>query len=267
MSRNTSTGHPLSRAHYAGAGVAVVVFASWAAGARPAAAADQGTPAVAPTTYDEAAPTVRGVWLGFTVQPLTPDIARSLGLSGKRGALVSDVDRNGPAARVGLKPSDIIVAIDQHPVANEVEALNRIATSSAGTTVALDVLHRGVRETLSPRVAELPKQAELAASPIPAASPVARWGIVVEPLTSAMAEVFAMPPASKGVVVTAVDPHGVAAASGLETIDVIEQVNGRPVGNAAELCAALEDAAGKPALLFIDRDGLTRFITVRVDEP
>ena len=62
-----------------------------------------------------------------------------------------------------------------------------------------------------------------------------------------------------------VHPHGAGAASGLETIDVIEPVDGRSVGTASELRVALTQAqsSGKPALLFIDRDGLTMFLTLR----
>jgi len=235
-----------------------------------AAAAPAAAQAGASLTRDEAAPKSQCVWLGFTVQALTADIAASLGLPGSGGVLVSDVDHGSPAALVGLKPGDVIIAVDNHPIADEVDLLARVAAEREGATITLDVWHHGHRETIFPQVAEMPArlaEADGLHSHVPADSVTARWGLAVEPLTSAMAEVFAIPPSSKGVVVTALDPRGAGAASGLETIDVIELVDGRPVGSAAELSAALSHDSGRRALLFIDRDGLTRFLTMPVDEP
>ena len=99
----------------------------------------------------------------------------------------------------------------------------------------------------------------------PAAGGNGPWGLAVEPLTSAMAEALAVPPSTTGVVVTAVDPHSEAAASGLETIDVIEKVNGQPIASAAELRAALGHATGRPALMLIDRNGSNLFLALRTD--
>jgi serine protease Do len=268
MPRNSSTLTTLSISRGESAAVAVVFcLTSWALGPLNAAVAEQAVPAAeaaSTSLHHEARTNVHGAWLGLTVQPLTGDIALSLGLPRAHGAVVSDVDTNGPAARVGLKPGDVILAVDGRPIASEDDLIDQISCKEPGTAMTLDVWHDGRRETLSPRVAELP-EADVSL-PVPAWSPNARWGIVVEPLTSAMAEVLAMPSSANGVVVTAVDPHGAGAASGLETIDVIEQVNGRPVGSAAELRHALEHASSKPALLFIDRNGLTMFLTMRTDQ-
>lgn len=275
MSWNTSARHQLSRMDYRGAAVVVAVcIVSWAIAARAtiafAAAAPAGAQAASSVTRDEVAPKSQCVWLGFTVQELTPDISASLGLPGGGGVLVSDVDHGSPAAQVGLKPGDVIVAVDNHLIADEVDFLARVAAEHEGATITLDVWHHGHRETLFPQVAEMPErlaEADSLHAHVPADAVTARWGLAVEPLTSAMAEVFAIPPSSKGVVVTALDPRGVGAASGLETIDVIELVDGRPVGSAAELSAALAHDSGRRALLFVDRDGLTRFLTLSVDEP
>src|SRR5262245_34637588 len=264
MPRNSSRDTTRSISRNVTAFVAVIFcVASWALGPIDAGVAAQGVAAVdaaSTTLHHDVTTNVRGSWLGLTVQPLTADIELNLGMPRLYGALVSDVDANGPAAAVGLRPGDVIVAVDGRPISNEDDLLDRISLRTPGTTMRLDVLRDGKRETFSLQVAEVP-EADVSLR-VPAWSPTARWGLAVEPLTPVMAEVLAMPSSSKGVVVTAVDPHGAGAASGLETIDVIEQVNGRPVGSQVELRHALQHASGKPALLFIDRNGLTMFLTM-----
>jgi serine protease Do len=225
------------------------VLAFWP-GAGPIYAAEGASPARA--------------WLGVTVQPVTADIAASMGLTDVRGALVSEVKRESPAARVGLQAGDVILDVSGHSVTDATDLRNEVSRSEPGSTITLEVLHDGRSETLSPRLDRRPVKtpAMLNAQESGANGP---WGLAVEPLTSAMAEALAVPPSTPGVVVTAVDPSSEAATSGLETIDVIEKVNGRPIGSAAELRSALEHTTGKPALLLIDRNGSTLFLAMRTD--
>ena len=232
--------------------------------AAQAAAVVEATSTTLPLHHDATTRSGR-VWLGLTVQPLIPDIAVSLGLPRAQGALVSDVDADGPSARAGLKPGDVIVAVDGRPIASEDDLLDRISCREPGATIWLDVLRDGQRQTCLVQMTDLP-EADVSLH-VPARSPIAPWGFAVEPLTRVMAEVLAIPSSAKGVVVTAVDPHGAGAAGGLETIDVIEEVNGRSIGSAAELRFALQHTSGKPALLFIDRNGLTMFLMMRTDQP
>ena len=253
MTRITSS--PETRTHvrrHRGAEVVVLlsVLAGWL-GAGPIYAAEGPSPA--------------GAWLGVTVQPVTADIAASMGLTDVRGALVSEVARESPAARVGLQAGDVILDVSGHPVTDANDLRSEVSRREPGSTVTLEVLHDGRSEILSPR---LDRQAvNTPAMPNTPGSPAnGPWGLAVEPLTSAMAEALAVPPATTGVVVTAVDPNSEAATSGLETIDVIEKVNGRPIGSVADLRSALEHTTGKPALLLIDRNGATLFLAMRTDE-
>src|SRR5262245_10319609 len=108
---------------------ALMLCAGWALSPLNAGVSAQGAPLVdaVSTTVHHEATSVRNVWLGLTVQPLVPDVAVSLGLPRAEGALVSDVDANGPAARVGLKPGDVIVAVDGRPIADEDDLLDQIS--------------------------------------------------------------------------------------------------------------------------------------------
>ncbi len=82
-------------------------------------------------------------WMGIEMQPLTPDVATSLGASGQQGVLVAGVMRGGPAARAGIRPGDIIVAIDRKPAREAATLLNQVAGLSPGSVVQVDLLRAG----------------------------------------------------------------------------------------------------------------------------
>lgn len=82
-------------------------------------------------------------WMGIEMQPLTPDLAASLGASGQQGVLVAGVMRGGPAARAGVRPGDIIVAIDRKPAREAATLLNQVAGLQPGSVVQVDVLRNG----------------------------------------------------------------------------------------------------------------------------
>jgi S1-C subfamily serine protease len=84
-------------------------------------------------------------------------------------------------------------------------------------------------------------------------------------VTPELAERLSLPSASKGVVVTGVDPDGEAAASGVQPNDVIEQVNGRPTRTVNDLRAALQPTADKPNLVLVNRNGTSLFLTLRAE--
>ena len=79
--------------------------------------------------------------LGVSVEPLTPDMARQLGLSESRGILVRGVEDGSPAANAGLRPGDVIVEVDRHPVAS-VNELRQALDKHAKGTPLLVLLHR-----------------------------------------------------------------------------------------------------------------------------
>jgi S1-C subfamily serine protease len=91
---------------------------------------------------------VRRGQLGVAIQPMTPELAQSLGLAQARGVLVADVTSNGPAARAGVRRGDVIVGFDGKPVEDGNTLRNRIASTQPGTQATLTVLRDGREQPL-----------------------------------------------------------------------------------------------------------------------
>ena len=87
----------------------------------------------------------------------------------------------------------------------------------------------------------------------------------VQPLTPDLAEQAGVPRGTRGVLVTDVDPSGIAADSGIQEGDVIEKVDGKPVATGGELKSALDRKDGKPSLLVVNRKGTDIFLTLRAE--
>ena len=207
---------------------------------------------------------VRRAKLGVMVQPITADLASSLGLSDVRGALVNQVEPGSPAERAGLEQGDVITEVAGRRVSDGNELRNAISSTTPGTSVALKIVRDGRASDVSAKLDELKAQAdendrdERGNSTSPG-----RFGMSVTPLTPDLAREYSLPPSTKGVVVTDLDPDGAAAESGVQPNDVIEKVNGRPTTTVAELKTAIEHTDGKPVLVLVSREGRSLFLTLR----
>ena len=208
---------------------------------------------------------VRRAKLGVAVQPITADLASSLGLSDVRGALVNTVEPGSPAERAGLRQGDVITEVQGRRVGDGNELRNAISNIAPGTSVSLKIVRDGHTSDLSARLEEL-KASNAAGEGRDehgsSASP-GRYGMQVAPLTPELARENEIPRSVKGVLVTDVDPDGVAADSDIRPNDVIEKINGKPVTSVAELKTAIEQSAGKPALVLMNREGHSVFLTLK----
>jgi Do/DeqQ family serine protease len=202
--------------------------------------------------------------LGVAVQPITADVAKSLGLDTLKGGLVSNVEPDGAAARAGVRQGDVIVEVEGRSISDGNELRNVIAGTKPGTTVNLKVIRDGRPETLKATLAELPSNKEESASAANDGNEGhGKFGMSVQPLTPELAERFELTRGTKGVVITGVDPDGAAADTGLQPGDVIQKVNGQDVTSTAELRDSLAKVTdSKPALLLVSRDGQSRFVTL-----
>jgi Do/DeqQ family serine protease len=194
---------------------------------------------------------VRRAIIGVTIQPLTSDLAKSLGLSSVHGALVNSVEADGPAAAAGLKQGDVIVKVNGTAIDDSNQLRNRISSQAPGTTVNLDVIRNGAERQFPVKLAEMPND-DRAASNTPASG--GDFGLQLAPLTPSLAQQYGLPrSASGGVVVTDVNEAGAAARAGLREGDVIREINGAAVRTPNDVREALAAKSDKPTLAYVQR--------------
>ena len=199
--------------------------------------------------------------LGVGVQPVSPEIASSLGMGTARGALISSVEPNGPAAKAGVQRGDVITAIDGRAVQNSNDVRNRIAGSAPGSTVKLDVLRNGKTQTLTATLAELPTDEQASAEPGGNSTRGGALGLSVEPLTGERAKALGLTE-GQGLLVASVVNGSPAADAGFRRGDVVELVNGKSPRSAAELREAVMQSGNRPALVLVRRGDQSIYLTL-----
>jgi len=182
-------------------------------------------------------------WLGASLQPVTPDIADSLGLATPSGALVANVHAKGPAAQAGLRAGDVVVSVDDKPVKDPQAFQYRFVTKGIGGAVALGVLRKGqpVKATIAllapvedpPRdVRDLQGHHPLTGCKVANLSPAVAQEVGVDDDTR------------QGVVILEVKEKTPAARLGVKRGDIVVSLNNEKVKSVAELVSALEVAGG-----------------------
>ena len=200
-------------------------------------------------------------WLGVQVQPVTAEIADSLGLKEARGAIVDNPQDGSPAAKAGIEAGDVITAVNGTAIKDSRDLARTIATLAPGTSVKIDVVHKGDTKTVTLALGELPNERQAKADNGKAQSNAGtpRLGLALAPAGEVQGA------GQKGVVVTEVDPQGPAAQRGIQTGDVILNVGGKAVSNVGEVRAELAQAksSGKNSVLLqVKNAQATRFVAV-----
>ena len=199
-------------------------------------------------------------WIGVQVQPVTEDIAGSLGLQKAEGALVDELQPDGPASKAGIKPGDVIQSITGEEVKDARDLAKKIAGIPPGQTATLGVFSEGSEKTVTLTVAKMPDRTVTDRRPSKEHhGGAASLGLRLAPAAAIAGE------GTRGVMVTDVDPDGPAAERGVHAGDVILDVAGKAVDNPFEVRDAVEQArsAGKQAVLMRVKSGDTaRYIAV-----
>jgi serine protease Do len=202
-------------------------------------------------------------YLGVVIQQITPNMSKALNLDKMQGAIVSDVSAKGPAKDAGVQRGDVILAINGNTVADSNDLRNTISMMQPGQTVKLTINRNGSTKDIDVKLGELPLSKDEAESQSDnSSSKESMKGISVETLDSDTAQQLQLPEATKGVVVTGVDPSSAAADSGLRKGDVIQEVNHQPVKTAAEFEAAMSKSDKNGVLLLVNRGGTTIFVAL-----
>jgi serine protease Do len=197
--------------------------------------------------------------IGVTIQEVNQTLADSFKLSRPRGALVSQVEQGGPADDAGVKPGDVILAVDGKAIERSSELPPLIAAIKPGKEASLTVWRDKAERKVRIKVGELEDEPAVARSDAPADGDTGKLGLAVRPLTGN--ERQRLDTAGRLVVEDAVGP---AAIAGVERGDVILAVNGVPVDSLGEFRKAV-DASGATVALLIQRGDAQIYVPVRID--
>ena len=194
--------------------------------------------------------TVVRPWLGARLQTVTADLARSLGLPRPEGAVVSDLYPRSAGERAGLRSGDVIISVGGVDVRDEASVRYQFATQRPGTRVPLTVLRDGRQVTLTAN-AEAPPGGAPQARELTGRHPLS--GARVVTLTPATAEAAGLDPFADGVFIQALDRGGVASRIGFRPGDIIDEVNGQPMRDAAQLDRVM--AQSRTWVIGVERNG------------
>jgi serine protease Do len=182
-------------------------------------------------------------WVGVEGEPVTSETATRVGLDRPVGVLVTDVTNGSPAARAGLRPGDVIYAVDGKEVADPGMLRYRIATQPVGGSVKVTLVRGREARNLSMQLAAPPETPPRDLTQIDGANLLA--GVTVGNLSPAFAQEIGAGLPERGVVVVRVDPRAPAAQLNfLQPGDVIDAVNGQRVSSVDQLQRLVANSAG-----------------------
>jgi serine protease Do len=205
--------------------------------------------------------------IGVTIQELTRELAESFGLSKPSGALVSNVEKNGPADKAGIEVSDVILKFDGKPVNSSIDLPRMVAAVKPGTKVAVDLWRKGKSKQVTVEVAEMPEEGIVArSSKQPSGNTgemIARLGIAASELSADQREELQV---NGGLLVE--DVTGSAArAAGLHPGDVLLSIGNVPLHSLAQLNEFLDQVPhGRNIALLVRRGDSATYIAIKLDE-
>jgi S1-C subfamily serine protease len=209
--------------------------------------------------------------LGIGIQNVTDDMAKALELKDVVGVLVNSVRAGSAAEKAGLKQGDIITAINGEKTEDGNVLRNKVAGTPPGTEIKLTVVRDGKEQEFTAKLDEFDtetgNQGDSADDDTDKNSGKSgengKLGLTLQPLTSQAAKQLGLPANAEGMIVTDVDPDGVAAEAGMRPGDVIREINRKPVKTNDEVKTALDSAGDRPVLLLVARKDQTAYLTVR----
>ncbi len=190
--------------------------------------------------------------IGVGIQAVTQDLAEAFGMKTPKGAVITQIDKDGPADKAGLQVGDILIAVNGQEVKNANDIPVKISTMRPGTKTTMTILRNGKQENVSVTVAETPSEDGMKVQEKASAG---KLGVSVRPLSKDELEELDL---QHGLLVTEV--RGAAARAGLLPRDLILSANGKPVKAAEDLAKAIQKS-NKVALL-VQRQQSRIFIAI-----
>ena len=205
--------------------------------------------------------TVLRGWLGVQIQPVTDEIAESIGLKDAKGALVTEAQADGPARDAGIRAGDVITAVNERNVASPRELARVVGGFPPSTKVEVTLWRAGAEQKVSVELGKLPGESADADAPAQtpdddaaSAATLDDFGLTVAPAED-----------GNGLVVTDVEQGSPAAERGIQAGDVIVSVNSAEVSSVEDVDKAVADAANagrKAVLVQVSRGDANQFIAL-----
>lgn len=198
-------------------------------------------------------------WLGVYIQDLTPELSESLNLEIKSGALVSEVIKNSPAEKGGIKRGDIIIKIDNEDVKTSKELQEKVLGRGVGKEVEIVLVREGNRITLKIKLEKMPeKGGEIEEKEI-----TFEWlGMTLQELTPELASEFGLSRDEKGILVSNVKPGSKADEGGIQRPDIIKEIDRKEIVSIEELKEKAKKIKKEKILLLIKRQDHTFYTTI-----
>lgn len=205
-------------------------------------------------------------YIGVRIQRLTKELADSLQIAAREGALIADVNPNLPAERAGLRSGDVIVAVNGAAIKNPRALARKIGSITPGTKIKITYIRNGKREQTDLTLTALPgnKRAARGGPQAPRSAPKVRFGMTLAPAGDVAGG------GTRGVIVSEIDPSGLAARQGLRSGDIILEAGGKTLTSPGQFSQSVEKAkrdGRKAVLLRVKSATGIRFVALSLRDP
>ncbi len=207
--------------------------------------------------------------IGISMLEVPRDAVEQFGLKERRGALVAQVPKDGPAAKAGIQPGDVIIEVNGKPIANRDELTRIVTGTKPGTTIPVTLVRDKKQVTVNVMVDKLDLEAESGTTTPGGGTDedtAGGFGLSLGNITPSMARSLRLPDGMQGAVIMDIEQGSAADGSGLVQGDIILKVNNQDVASAADASRILQKIpSGGRAMLLVwkSRQGQELFLTLK----
>jgi serine protease Do len=217
---------------------------------------------------------VRG-WLGVKIQPVTDDIAKSLGLTDTKGALVAEVVKDSPSDKSAIKVGDIITKFDGKPISSMPKLPRIVAETPLGKKVQVEVIRDGktivvdtVVEKPADNAEDTPQQKQDKVDAQPTNGGITILGMKLDNLTPVARQKYKIDKNATGIIVSKVNRSSIASDVGIKQGDMIIRFNKTKIDKVEDLDKAVKDAktaGAKNGVMLLSRGGNNQFLVIDLE--